>query len=134
MAFNDALHLVPTWNKAHQLNIDYLINDLMGPIAHHKAILTSTQPNGTNCCVGESNLPLRNLLCIDATVMLLKNFVVEHKLMNGSVGVIHEQWFKNENRDAHSHDLDYYIVEFPDCTMTSPLIPGKLVTGFQYLM
>ena len=48
--------------------------------------------------------------------------------MNGSVGVIREQWFKNENGDTHPHDLDYYIVEFPNYTMTTPLIPGKSAT------
>ena len=48
--------------------------------------------------------------------------------MNGSVGVVSEQWLKNENRDKDPHKEDYYIIQFPNFTITTPWIPGKLIT------
>ena len=123
-AFNEALQLVPTWSLAHQINIDYLKNNLSSPIAKCKAILNSSKTNGTNCCLSESNLPVRNLLCDGSVVMLLKNYVVEENLMNGSVGFVRATCFKNPEGDSNPDPTDYSIVEFPNSKLSRPLIPG----------
>jgi hypothetical protein len=123
--FTDALHLVPTWETAHQINVDYLKNDLSEPIARFKAELNSTKTNGKNCCVSESNLPLRNLLCVGTIVMLLLNFVVEENLMNGSVGIVRHICFKNPEGDANPDPSDYIVVEFPRSKLTQSLITGQ---------
>ena len=36
------------------------------------------------------------------SICLLQNFIVEHKLLNGSVGIVRELWFKRENRARSS--------------------------------
>jgi hypothetical protein len=59
---------------------------------------------------------------------VIEKFIIEHKLMNGSVGIIREQWFKNENGDKDPNEEDYYIVAFTNSTITAPLIPGKPTT------
>ena len=111
--FKDALQLVPTWTIAHQVNVDCIKNDLHEPIARLQAELKSMKSNGKNCCVSESNLPLRNLLCVRTIVILLRNFVVEENVMNGSVGIVRELCFKNPEGDANPDPSDYTVEELP---------------------
>jgi len=120
-----ALQLVPTLVKAHQINIDYLKHDLETPIARIKAQLTSSKTNGKNCCISESNLPIRNLLCVGVTVMVLKNYVVEENVMNGSVGTVKEMHFKNPEGDANPDPTDYIVVDLPTSKLSRAILPGK---------
>lgn len=125
-----ALHLVPTWKQAVGINLKYLKRNLTTPIAKIKADLQSSRTNGKNCCLTESNFPVRNLLCTGATVMLLINFIVEYKIMNGSVGTVKDICFENKEGDAMDDDGSVYVyavVEFPDSTVpeNKAMIPGK---------
>jgi hypothetical protein len=127
----DALHLVPTWKQANAINIKYLQEELDTPIARYLAQLSTSRGDGKNCCISESNFPLRLLLCTGAKVMLLYNFIVEYKLMNGSVGIVRDMCFKFPQGDQNSDDgTKYVVVEFPDSTIpeNKKLIPGKPAT------
>ena len=67
-----------------------------------------------NCCVRETSLPLRVAICKGAVVMLLKNFVVEYKLMNGSIGVVRKIVYRDSAGPSnHLSQPAYVIVEFP---------------------
>jgi ATP-dependent exoDNAse (exonuclease V) alpha subunit len=71
---------------------------------------------------------MRNFIAI---VMLLRNFVVEYKLMNGSVGTIREIVYESNNGPDNDNELpSYVIVEFPNSTIPEEgsLIPGKPAT------
>jgi hypothetical protein len=124
----DALHLVPTWKQANEINIRYLQTELNTPIARFAADLSTTRGDGKNCCISECNFPLRSLLCKGAKVMLLNNFIVEYKLMNGSVGTVQEICFRHANGYGDQDDkMKYVVVEFPDSTIPEhrKLIAGK---------
>ena len=55
--------------------------------------------------------------------MLLKNVIVEHKLMSGSVGIIGSKM----KIVTKIHMRLITVVEFPNSTLPTPLIPGKSV-------
>ena len=54
---------------------------------------------------------------IGATVMLLKSFVVELKLMNGSIGTIVDIVYKEEDGPRGGHLPAYVVVDFQNCIM-----------------
>jgi ATP-dependent exoDNAse (exonuclease V) alpha subunit len=62
---------------------------------------------------------------VGAKVMLLDNFIVEYKLMNGSVGVVKELSFSNP--EGTPDEKMYVVVDFPDSTVPDEqkLIPDK---------
>ena len=66
------------------------------PLAKMTASLQSGRQNGVNHYVKESSLPLRLALCVGAKVLLLSNFVVEYKIMNGSVGTVTDIVYKDK--------------------------------------
>ena len=47
---------------------------------------------------------MRNPLCVGAKVLLMHNFWVEHKIMNGSVG---------DHEHLNADGLECVIVDFP---------------------
>lgn len=116
----NALHLVPTWKMAHQIIFDYL-QSLDKPKAKFKAKLHTIRRDGTNHCVKETSYPLQNVLCVEAKVMLLRNFVVEYGLMNGSIGVVKDIVYENKEGPGRSlSELPLYVVvEFPLCNIGS---------------
>ena len=62
--------------------------------------------------------------------MLLINFIVEYKLMNGSVGTVRDICYKNKEGNTPEGDDSVYvyaIVEFPDSTVpeNEAMIPGR---------
>ena len=76
--------------------------------------LTTIKANGQNHCTKESSFPMKVPLCEGAIVMLLKNFVVEHNIMNGSVGTVRKIVY-DEQRGPHSSPQklpSYVVVEF----------------------
>jgi hypothetical protein len=121
---SDGLFLVPTWKEAHTINLEYIQNNLATPIARYDAHMETIKSNGKNCCINESNLPLRGLLCMGAKVMLVDNFIVEYKLMNGSVGVVQGLYFSNSQ--GQPDDKMYVVVNFPESTIPEErkLIPN----------
>ena len=63
--------------------------------------------------------------------MLLRNFVVEYKLMNGCVGVVKQIVYKTNNGLANEDDFPaYVIVDFPSCTIPQEdaLVPNMPAT------
>jgi hypothetical protein len=125
---SEGLYLVPTWKQANTINIEYIQKNFTTPIARYDAQLQTLNNHGRNCCIRETNLPMRTLLCKGAKVMLLENFIVEYKLMNGSVGVVQDLCFKQA--DGSQDDKMYVVVEFPQSTIpeASKMIPNKPTT------
>jgi hypothetical protein len=80
--------------------------------------------------MGESNLPLRSLLSKGAKVMLLDNFIVEYKLMNGSVGVVQDLYFSNA--EGKPHDKMYVVVDFCEKNCCSISAMPLQVEGKQF--
>jgi hypothetical protein len=128
--FKDAIHLVPRWKMAHPIVHEYIQN-MTTPVAKIKAQYVSCHHGIVNHCAKESSLPTRVAICVGSIVMLLRNFVVEYKLMNGSVGTIREIVYKSNNGPDNDNELpSYVIVEFPNSTIPEEdsLIPGKPAT------
>ena len=111
-SFKDAIYLVPQWKMAHPIVFKYLCN-VITP-TKMTARLQSVRRDSVNHCVKESSLPLRLALCVGAKVLLLSNFVVEYKIMNGSIGTVVDIVYKDKAgpRDAKSLPA-YVIVYFP---------------------
>ena len=101
------------------INQQYLLHTMTKPIAKIPGKLSSIREDGKNCCVRESKLPMKNALCVGAKVMLLKNFLVEHHLMNGSVGTVTHLCYKHSDGPNHNdeNELQYAIVDFPQSTI-----------------
>ena len=115
----NALSLVPTWKQANLINHKYLLHTMTTPIAKITGNLNSVRDDGKNCCVRDSKLPMKNALCVGAKVMLLKNFLVEYHLMNGSVGTVTHLCYLHCDGPNHNseNDLQYAIVDFPQSTI-----------------
>ena len=111
---NNTIYLVPQWKQTHDIVFQYL-QSFNAPVAKIKAIFNSMQTNsGKSYCVRETSLPLRVAICKGAVVMLLKNFVVEYKLMNGSIGVVRKIVYRDSAGPSnHLSQPAYVIVEFP---------------------
>ena len=56
---------------------------------------------------------------VGASVMLLRNFIVELNLMNGAVGVVKDIVYKDEDGPRKCHIPAYVVVDFPKCTILS---------------
>ena len=66
----------------------------------------------------ECSLPARQALCIGAKVMLLHNFIVEYKIINGSIGVVRDIVYKDHSGPNNEEALpEYVIVDFPESTI-----------------
>ena len=123
--FKQAIHLVPIWKMAHPIVRAYLQHQLTTPIA--KIIAQYHSVRSKNCCYESSSLPKRLAICVGAIVMLLQNFIVEYKLMNGSVCVVKEIVYKSKEGPSNKEEQPaYIIVDFKDA-----IIPGAdaLITG-----
>lgn len=124
--FKDAIHLVPMWNMTDKIVFDYLLK-FDSPIAKIRPILTTIRSNGENYCLKELSYPLNVALCEGAIVMLLKNFVVELNVMNGSVGIVRKIVYKNKEGPNSSRQSlpSYVIVEFRNASIP----PNKKAFG-----
>ena len=72
-----------------------------------------------NHCVKESTYPKRMAFCVGSTVMLLKNYVVEENIMNGSIGVIEDIVYEQSSgllSDSYSLP-SYAIVNFKNASI-----------------
>ena len=95
-SFDNAIHLVPIWKMTDKIIYDYLMS-LTSPISKLRPIYNSIRTNGENHCFSETSYPVKITLCEGAQVMLLKNYIVELNLMNGSVGIIKKIVYENKN-------------------------------------
>ena len=67
-----------------------------------------------NHCVKESLLPLYLALCMGAKVLLLSNFVVEYKILNGSIDTVVDIVYKDKVGPRDTKALPAYVtVYFP---------------------
>ena len=126
-SFNNAIHLVPQWKMAHPIVKRYL-ESFLTPIAKIRAKYNSCRDDGKNHCVKESSMCGRLAICVGAIVMLLRNFIVEYKLMNGSIGVVKQIVYENKEGPADRNNLPaYVIVEFSECEIPEEenLIDGR---------
>ena len=69
---------------AHRIVYKYL-SDIKTQLAKFKVKLNSCHSDVINHCVKESSLPAHQALCFGTKVMLLHNFIVDYKLMNGAI-------------------------------------------------
>ena len=117
--FKDALHLVPMWKMGHDITFNYLNDDLNQPIAVLQAVKQTVVDQG-NCFNHSSTMPTITALCIGAKVMQQHNFIVEHQLMNGSVGMVMDICFPTSigpyNPD-NNDDSENVVVGFPHSTL-----------------
>ena len=112
-SFKDAIHLVPQWKMAHPIVFKYL-NNMKTPLAKIAAQLQSSRQDSINHCVKESSLPIRLALCVGAKVLLLSNFVVEYKIMNGSIGTVVDIVYEKKSGPRDEKALPAYVtVYFP---------------------
>jgi hypothetical protein len=110
-----ALYIMPTWKRTAKITMQYLLT-LGNPVARVDAVYDCGKTNHMN---REKSLPERNALSIHAIVMLLKNFLVELGLKNGSLGKIVKIVYANKEgptKDPRVHPA-YVVVDFPNCTI-----------------
>ena len=89
--FTNVIHLAPTWKVANEVLVNYLNNNLDGPIAKLRTKLSSNRH--TNYCIKDYSIPVSNALCPGGKVVLLTNFVVEQNIFNRSVGTLRSMHF-----------------------------------------
>lgn len=113
--FIDSLNLMPQWKLTFPITIQYL-QSFGNPVAKIKSQYSSYRTDGINHCVKSSPYPTLIGLCVGAKVMLIKNFVPELKLMNGSIGVVHKIVYRHKLGPKHSSNElpSYVIVNFPN--------------------
>ena len=95
--FKNAIHLVPTWQQTHAIVFKYLMEEFRAPIVKVISMYGTIRISGKNHCVKDSSYPKRSAFFVGAVVMLLKNFHVEWKIMNGAIGIIRDIVFENSN-------------------------------------
>ena len=107
--FDNAIHLVPQWKFAHPIVHKYLTS-LQQPIAKLNAKYCSLRDGNRNHCVKESSLTVQQALCIGGIVMLLKNFIVELNIMNGSIVSIKDIVYETRDGPDKENALPAYII------------------------
>ena len=78
---------------------------LQKPVDKLKGNYSSCRDGDINHCVKESSLSVRQALCMGAKVMLLTNFIVELKVMNGSIGEVKKIMYKTSDGPANNNTL-----------------------------
>ena len=126
--FENAIHIVPQWKLGNDITYQYLDTDFDTPIAILQSVKRSKKPNNNCFNKSGSTMPAISAICVGAKVMLQINYVVENKLMNGSIGTVMDICYKNRKGpydDSGTDDSEYVVVDFPDSTLPVSLIPGK---------
>ena len=109
LEFRDALHLVPMWKLSHPIVLKYL-KGFIEPMAKMRSKYETSNDRGVNHCVKQSSLPQRLALCVGAMVMLLQNFIVEHNIMNGCVGMAKAIIYELPNGPTDKNALAKYVI------------------------
>ena len=104
------------------------------PIEKLHPIYNSIRSTSENYCISECSYLSKVTLCEGASVMLLKNFAVEFKLINDSVGIIRIIVYANaEGPESETKTLPAYVViEFknlsiPDDKKPFPNFPNNYI-------
>ena len=122
--FRGAVHLVPTWKQGDGVLYHYLQHEMDEPLAFMYAHFQTSKQNNKNCLQRESNFPKKQAICVGCTVMLLHNFLVSAGLMNGALGIVKDIHYEDPCATGRKDAKFYVVVDFPLCTLKSPLIPG----------
>ena len=85
----NVVNLVLT-RKNYKLVFHYLINNFNAPVCKIIASYDTTLTNRCNYCVKENSNPKIAVFCVSASVMSLNNFIIEWKITNESIGIIHQ--------------------------------------------
>jgi hypothetical protein len=80
---------------------------MTSPIAKINAQLHTSRLDGKKCCIRRIHSRMH---CVGAKVMLLKNFVVERKLMNGSIRHVKAICYKHPAGPKYNNDHDAQFV------------------------
>jgi len=116
---------MPTWEQTRRITVKYL-KTFPGPYAVIRTQYSSSNRQGQNHCISETNYPSVSALCIGAIVMLLKNFVAEENLTNGSMGTIIDIVYYDARGSKLIGALPLHVVvDFPESTLSHNLIPGS---------
>jgi hypothetical protein len=116
-----ALYIMPTWKATVPITVEYL-KGLNTPVARSD-IIYNYRDGSRNHMLEEGSLPTHCALAVGAVVMLLTNYIVEHRLMNGSVGYVRDIVYRPGTNPRNSQPA-YVIVEFPNSTLEECLVPG----------
>lgn len=108
-----SIHLCPTWQMTLDITFNYL-RSFNNPVAVIAPRLGSSKK--TNCCIKEKSYPMLTAYTKGAKVMLLKNYIVELGLMNGSVGTVVDIVYEEAEGPRNQSNLPaYVIVDIPKC-------------------
>ena len=108
-----SIHLCPTWEMTLDITFNYL-QSFNNPVAVIAPKLGSSKKH--NCCIKEKSYPMLTAFTKGATVMLLKNYIVELGIMNGAVGTVVDIVYEEAEGPRNQNNLPaYVIVDFPKC-------------------
>ena len=111
--FEKALHIMPTWKQAIPIVVEYL-RSLNTPIARIFAQYSSKKGTKRNHCVSECSYPSLSGLGVGASVMLLKNYIPDVFIVNGSIGIVKKIVYKSKEGPRNRNNLPAYVlVDFP---------------------
>ena len=83
-----------------------------------------------NHCIKDLSYPKLSALCIGAVVIFLKKYIVEEKLMNGSVGTVMDSVYDHRRGPNNTGRLPFYVVvDFLDYSLI-PSSPSKYIFPF----
>ena len=106
----------------------YLQEEMTEPLAFMHAHFQTIRQNGKNCLARETRFPRKQAMCVGSLVMLTHNFHVSAGLMNGAIGTVRDIHYENPEAMGRKDAKFYVIVEFPKCTLTTSLVPGRPAT------
>eukprot|EP00957_Ditylum_brightwellii_P019453 1467620-Ditylum_brightwellii.AAC.1 len=86
-AFEKVLHIMPTWKQALPIIVEYL-RSLSTPIVRIFGQYNSKKGTKRNYCVSECSYPSLSDLGVGAAVMLLKKYIPDICIVNGSIGTV----------------------------------------------
>ena len=78
-----------SWDITRSINFKCL-KLFEGSYAVIKYVYSNSFSSGTNYCISELFYPPISVLCVGAVVMLLTNYVMEEKIITGSIGTVKE--------------------------------------------
>ena len=114
------------WKLSHPIVIKYL-EGFIEPMAKMRAKYETSNDRGVNHCIKQSSLHQRLVLFVGSMVILIQNFIVEHTIMNDSLGMVKAILYESPNGPADKNALaKYVIVGFKQSTLSAdePTIEG----------
>ena len=121
--------------------IDFTNHLFQKPVAIIRPQLWNILSHGKNHCLKETNFPQLTALDVGCRVMLLKNYTVEHNLMNGAIGTVVEIVYSTSlgpnDSNVHCSLPQYVIVNFsqskiPDTDKMFPDAPSIYISIAPY--